>query len=261
MATPEEQKSRLQSARLRPSADASGQKRNSVLHSNRLRAAALPLGLTFAPSPQRLPNDQQDASEQTDAAQTEEPDRMETFLQQAMSARVQKANAQREQIQQEEAALKKQQGEAKKTVKAALRRGVVFVFNLLAAALDLSSAGVSFIIDIFVYMLTLGWLNLEMIYGKYFAKGKSRFVSPISWAPIPMPVDKDAIILSGFVVAADLALGVAVLMVGIGGLCLIHDFVQVTQSVTAAVKIGVSIAQGGTGGLCFGGIIASGLGL
>lgn len=134
-----------------------------------------------------------------------------------------------------------------------MRRGAIYVISALSAPL--------LIVDIIIWLFTLGWLNLEMIYGTYFAKGKSRYIEPLSWDPIPMPIDKKAIILSGFIVAADLALGVAILIISFGGFCLVHDFVKVTGSITGAAQIGASLAQGGSGGLCLGGIISSAFGL
>lgn len=137
----------------------------------------------------------------------------------------------------------------------------IFVYNILAWALDMASIGISFIINVLFYIFSFGWLNTEMIYGTYFTKGKSRYVAPLSWDPIPMPVDKNAIILAGFVVAADIALGIAALMLTFGGFCILHDMVMVTSSVTQAASIGASLAQGGAAGLCLGGIITSAFGL
>ncbi|MBI4592323.1 hypothetical protein HY733_02660 [Candidatus Uhrbacteria bacterium] len=170
-------------------------------------------------------------------------------------------SAQRPQERAQSQATDKLREEVKKKAKAAFRRGVIFVLDLLAAAFDLGSTGISFLVDVFIYFFTFGWLNLEMIYGKHFAKGKSRLVGPISWDPIPMPVDKEAIILQGIIVAADIAIAVSVLVVAMGSFCIIHDFTKLTSSVTEAAQIGASIAKGESGGLCLGGIITSAFGL
>lgn len=202
-------------------------------------------------------NFEEDSAQQ---AQAQQAQRL-AGIQAGISAQTRQQQAQSQQNQQVDEETRQQREELKKVAKATMRRGAIYVTDLLAAAFDIGSSGISFIIDIFFYMFTLGWLNLEMIYGKYFAKGKSRYVGPISWDPIPMVVDKEALILQGFVVAADLALGVAILVLSFGGFCLIHDFVKVTGSVTGAVQIGAALARGESGGLCLSGIITSAFGL
>jgi len=147
------------------------------------------------------------------------------------------------------------QNELKKKAKATFRRGAIYIVDLLAGALDLSSAGVTFVVDVMVYFFTLGWLNLELFYGTYFSKKKSRLVSPLSWDPIPMPVDKDAFILQTFVIAADLLLAIAFIMFLFGGVCLMHDYVMITTNLLEVAKMGADIATGGDGGLCLGGIL------
>lgn len=201
-------------------------------------------------------NLEEDSAQQ---AQAQQAQRL-AGIQAAVSAQTQQ-QAQSQQTQQADEKTRQQREALKQTAKATMRRGAIFVTNSIAAAFDLGSSGISFIINIVIYMFTLGWLNLEMIYGRYFMKGKSKYVGPISWAPIPMPVDKNAIILSGFVVAADIALGIAALMLTFGGFCILHDMVKVTSSVAQAVSIGASIAQGEAGGLCLGGILTSAFGL
>jgi len=151
----------------------------------------------------------------------------------------------------------KTQKALKKKAKAAFTRGAIYIVDLLAAALDASSTGISFVVDIFVYLFSLGWLNLEMIYGKHFAKGKSRYISPISWDPIPMPVDKDAVFLQSFVIAADIALAIAILIMTFGGFCFLHDYVKFVSS---PLQVGVALAQGGDG-MCLGAIISTMFGL
>lgn len=165
-----------------------------------------------------------------------------------------KANAPDEKEQEEN---NKMQQALKKKAKAAFTRGAVYIVDLLAAALDMSSSGISFVVDIFVYLFSLGWLNLEMIYGKHFAKGKSRYISPISWDPIPMPVDKDAVFLQSFVIAADIALAIAILMMTFGGFCFLHDYVKFVSS---PLQVGVALAQGGDG-MCLGAILSTMFGL
>ena len=147
----------------------------------------------------------------------------------------------------------KLRAEVKKKAKAAARRGMIFILDAIAAAFDLSSSGISFIVDIFIYLFSFAWLNLEMIYGTHFAKGKSLFISPLSWEPIPMPVDPNAFWLQGLVVTADIALGVAVVVMGAGGMCILHDYVAL---VSDPVTVGTALASGNVGDMCLGGIMS-----
>jgi hypothetical protein len=142
----------------------------------------------------------------------------------------------------------------KKEAKAAAKRGAIAVVDLIAAALDISSAGLSFLVDFFIYMFTLGWLNLEMIYGTHIAKKKSKYISPISWAPIPMPVDKDAIILQAFIITADILLLIAVVSLGFFAMCILHDITMVVS------QTGTVIGSGGSN-LCLGSAALSMLGI
>lgn len=142
----------------------------------------------------------------------------------------------------------------KKEAKAAARRGAIAIVDLIAAALDISSAGLSFLVDFFIYIFTLGWLNLEMIYGTHIAKKKSKYISPISWAPIPMPVDKDAIILQAFIVTADILILVAVVSLGFFAMCILHDITMIVS------QTGTVIGSGGSN-LCLGSAALSMLGI
>ncbi|MEK7620313.1 MAG: hypothetical protein AAB413_03705 [Patescibacteria group bacterium] len=279
MATPEERKSALHANRLArpgslpPTPSATNARlqphdRRSALQSSRLRAFALATALALAPSPSNQ-TPQQDETSQTDTpskeesaqqAQAEQSQRL-AGIQAGVNAQAQRAQAQNQKTEQADEQTQQQREEVKKVAKATMRRGVMYVINLLASALDLGTSGIAFIVTFFLHLFTLGWLNLEMIYGKYFAKGKSKFVDPISWDPIPMAIDKEALILQGFVVAADIALGVAILVLSFGGFCLVHDFVKVTSSITEAALIGSSLARGESGGLCLSGIITSAFGL
>jgi len=134
---------------------------------------------------------------------------------------------------------------AQKAAKQAMTKGKdVFIRWGSAAAdtfgvgSDVSTVGVSFLWDCLMYLATLSWYNLEMIYGYYlsgyFRTGeKSLLVSPLSWEslafdqkpPLPLP----DIILHGALVAVDLVFVLAlVACVTIGGLLvmLIVDFVN-----------------------------------
>lgn len=105
------------------------------------------------------------------------------------------------------------QKKAQDVAKQNIPRGAAFVANGLAAALDLGTAGVAFLIDIFVYAFTLGFFNVQMIYGGWIAKGKSPIIPPLKWDPIPMPVDKSGIILQGLVIMANLMVIIAFVVI------------------------------------------------
>lgn len=278
MTTPEEQKATLHANRLaRPvsptpspsPANASTQPhdRRSALQSSRFRAFSIATALPLTPSPSNQTS-QQEETLQSDDSQEEETVQQTQAQQSQHLAGIQaginaqtQQQAQNQKTKQPDEETQQQQEEVKKVAKAAMHRGLMFIINGLSSALAVGSAGIGFIITCLFQLFSLGILNLQMIYGKYFAKGKSRWIASLSWDPLPMPIDKDAIILSGFVVAADIALGVAFLVLFFGGFCIIHDFAKVTSSVTEAGLIGASLAQGKSGGLCLGGIITSAFGL
>ena len=61
---------------------------------------------------------------------------------------------------------------------------------------------------------TLGYLNLQFFYGSVIRKGQSRFIGPLTWDPIIVPFDENALILKAIVLGIDfvlLTLGVALL--------------------------------------------------
>ncbi|GEM_PF-6606482 len=297
MATPEEQKAKLQAARLRAQSTSPARfemgrkhfgitdpersdellhtastrkagakdlfdvgeletKRKAALFSSRVMSA---VGQKWQGEAARQAAQEEDprfggSQEGQDPAVRLRQGRLLAFVERTMQQRV---AAQQDAQQQEEAGTRReadtQREEVKKKAKAAFRRGLMVVLNVLVGALNISSAGVAFLIDGFIHLFSLGWLNLEMIYGTYFAKGKSRFISPLSWDPIPMPIDKKGILLVGFVVTADIALALAFLVMSFTGYCLIHDFVIFTAS---PIQTGTALAQGG-GELCLGGIISA----
>ncbi len=106
-----------------------------------------------------------------------------------------------------------EQALAQAAIKKVIPRGIAFVANHIATALELSTAGTAFIITWLIRFMSLGWLNVEMIYGRWIAKGKSKAIPPISWAPIPMPIDKDAKILQVIIIMADVFCITLVLLV------------------------------------------------
>ncbi len=148
-----------------------------------------------------------------------------------------------------------QQEEIKKNIKAGMRRGIVYLVDLLAAGLDMSTGGLSFFVDIFMYGFSLGWLNLEMFYGFHLAKGKSRYISPISWAPFKIPVDEKAYMLQAAILTADLALFTALAVITFGGFCFMHDYLKL---LVTPIDFAAAVLAGGDG-LCFGAILSSAL--
>ena len=225
------------------------EERKATLHANRLsRQNSLIPQLSQVPTADPLaPTESENPSPEVEAAQTRSFASMQAGL--IVQAQQQTHQAQRQQEEQQT----QQEGIKKKRVaKAVLRRGLMYILSAVSAP--------TILVGIIVWSFTLGWFNLEMIYGKYFSKGKSRFIDPISWDPIPMAIDKEAIILQGFIVAADLALGVALLVLTFGGFCFIHDYVKILD-ITQVMNIGAALARGENGGLCLSGIIASTFGM
>lgn len=140
------------------------------------------------------------------------------------------ANTKRKSAKAELERLKEQQIQrirqaVKRRAKAAAKRGIIYVVDLIAAALDLGSGGVALLVDIFVYLFTFGWLNLELFYGRVFRKGKDPFISPLSWDPIPMPVDPKANLLAGAIIAADILIVMVSFVVFFYAFCMVTDFV------------------------------------
>lgn len=97
---------------------------------------------------------------------------------------------------------------AKKMVPKAANAGA----NFLSSALDLGTGGVTLVVTIFIHLLSLGWLNVEMVYGTWIMKGKDPMIGKLSWDPIPMPIDKNGIMLQGLVIMADLMVLTAVVI-------------------------------------------------
>ncbi len=90
--------------------------------------------------------------------------------------------------------------EAEKMAKRLIPRGAAYVGTGIGNVLDLSFAGGTIVINIFIYMLTLGFLNYEMLTGT------------LSWDPIPMPIDKKGTILSGIIIFLDIMVFLAVVV-------------------------------------------------
>ncbi len=175
------------------------------------------------------------------------------FLERGIMARTAKQQAEANKTSATAGEAEEARDEIKKQAKAAFRRGIVYLVDLLAAALDMGTGGLSFFVDIFMYLFTLGWLNLEMVYGRWLAKGQSKYISPISWAPFKIPVDQNAFMLQCAIVTADLALATAIAVITFGGVCFAYDYMILLAT---PFDFAAAIAAGGEG-LCLGGIINS----
>lgn len=107
----------------------------------------------------------------------------------------------------------KAQEEVRKQAKNAIRRGVEELAQGIGNAFDVGTAGVSTIITVFMYAITLTDLNLQMIWGYYLTKKKSFFFPALEWSPIPMPKIVTPIILHAGLVMLDIMLVVGILTI------------------------------------------------
>ncbi len=231
-------------------------KKPPVMMRSGLADAPLPLAALSANRTQNLSQRQNDNVQDLSQRQSAQ----QSSLKQSRAASIQQAKQNASQTQQEEETKKKteeEREEQKKKQQADMLNGSLMVFGGLTTGLDAASTGTSFLFTLILRIPILLWKNIQMIYGTHFAKGKSRFIPPISWGPIPMPADKDAILLQIKVVMADLALGIALAVVMFGGFCVVHDF---TKFMTSPLQAGANLAQGGSE-MCLGGIMTSILGL
>ncbi|MBI5793647.1 hypothetical protein HZA87_00975, partial [Candidatus Uhrbacteria bacterium] len=125
------------------------------------------------PTKKRLPTDiekqevKEEAEEEEEAAQWEQ-ERASLLRQMTRKQQIESQEGEQEE-EKKSLAQKGKLAVVRFLIKRGMARGFIFLLNFIAAACDLSSAGISFIIDIFVYLFSFGWLNLEMIYGRYIA--------------------------------------------------------------------------------------------
>ncbi len=78
------------------------------------------------------------------------------------------------------------------------------IAGMITMSLNLATGGLAFLFTFFIDFMILGWENLQMIYGRWIMKGKHKIVPPLSWDPIPMPFDGQALVLQMVVILKDL---------------------------------------------------------
>lgn len=100
-----------------------------------------------------------------------------------------------------------------------MRRAVNFIIGAIASLIGVGTAGIGFIVTGFMAMLTLGDLNLQMIWGYYVSKKKSWLFPPLEWDPLPVKnilPDKylhGALVVVDIVVAATLVMAIMIFIV------------------------------------------------
>lgn len=122
-------------------------------------------------------------------------------------------------------------------MRAAIKRGFMYLFNLLFAGIGVGTAGIGFLIAGIPYALTLFYFNLEMIYGRWIKKGKDPYIAPISYDPVPMPMDEEARLLQWGLVGVDLFF----LLIVVPSLCISMIFLVafVTNPLQAMAEFGI----------------------
>ena len=101
-------------------------------------------------------------------------------------------------------AQKKCEQEIKNKAKAGIERGVIYTVDLILGSVDASTFGVTFLVDMFLYLFTFGWLNVQLFYGTFLKGGNDPVIAPLTWDPIP-PILPDTY-LYGILIAIDIAL-------------------------------------------------------
>jgi len=83
------------------------------------------------------------------------------------------------------------QGATKKAARTAIKRGINYLANLIATAITAGTGGLAIIATGFVYLFSLGYLNVEMFW--YYKEGKKTgsalnyLIEPLdSWDPLPI---------------------------------------------------------------------------
>lgn len=192
------------------------------LQSEAARRTSLQSAMRQAQNPLRQPAQAARAQENDDENQEEEEQeeqRQVSFQSFMQLLRIKGALADAAEISQKNdggaaqaAAANASQDAAKQAAKKMIPKAANAGANFLSTALDLGTGGAALLVTIFIHLLSLGWLNVEMVYGTWIKKGKDPVIGRLSWDPIPMPIDKNGLMLQGMVIMADLIVLTAVVI-------------------------------------------------
>jgi len=107
----------------------------------------------------------------------------------------------------------KAQKQVKKAFMKLARTGSEELAQGIGTALDIGTAGVSTIVTIFMYAVTLVDLNAQMVWGYYIKHDKSFLVPALTWEPIPMPkIVSPRVLHAGLVMVDFLVIGAITIM-------------------------------------------------
>ncbi len=81
----------------------------------------------------------------------------------------------------------KTQKQVKNFLTKTARRGAEELAQSIGNAIDLGTVGISTIVTVFMYAVTLTDLNAQMIWGHYIKHGKSFIFPALDWEPVPVP--------------------------------------------------------------------------
>lgn len=92
------------------------------------------------------------------------------------------------------------QKEVRKAVWSAVRRGIEYLYDfLIGPSVDGGSMGISLVVDVVGYALTLVDLNMQMIWGYYITKKKSILFPALEWSPLKIPLLPDLMLHAGVI--------------------------------------------------------------
>lgn len=80
---------------------------------------------------------------------------------------------------------------AKQASRKKMMKGMRFGANAISTGLETATLGLGSLFTFPIRLITLGWYNIEMIFGGWISKGKNKSVDPLTWdGPIPLPLPK-----------------------------------------------------------------------
>jgi len=133
-----------------------------------------------------------------------------------MNALARRGQAANDNQEKSAAAATQTQEVAKGFVKSGRLRGIFFLTNGVSGPLEAGSGGIGLIATFIPRLISLGWLNIEMIYGTWIKKGKHPIIPAISWKPLKIPIDKKARFLQLIIIMTDILLLFVVFLVVLG---------------------------------------------